>query len=327
MQYLINPSLPLLIDDWPGNPIKGDQFQYPGRGFRPKWSNIAKMVFHSNPQRREKKEDRWRPSVVRGHDYLQDKNDNWIVWLGHACFLIQLGGIRIITDPVFYDLPLIPRKVHLPFDPKVLQGIDYLLLSHDHRDHCDARSFKVLLQNNQVHILSSLRMGTVIQSWIGPTPLQEAGWYQTYQTQEEGLRISYLPAQHWCRRGLTDFNLRLWGSFMIEYDGYCIYFGADSASGPHFEQIGQLFQIDLALLGIGAYKPAFMMSDNHTSPSEAQEAFQQLGAKKMIPMHYGTYDLSNEPISEPLRLIQECFQEKGQQSQLLRPGVNEVVEL
>ena len=171
-------------------------------------------------------------------------------------------------------------------------------------------------------------MKTVIGSWIGNSPCVEAGWYQEFQTQHQGLRITYLPAQHWCRRGLNDFNLRLWGSFMIQLGDYTIYFGGDSASGSHFKKIGQLFpNIDLAILGVGAYKPAFMMKDNHTNPQEAYEAFQQLGAKRLFPMHYGTYDLSNEPISKPFYTIQQCFEHGQQSKQLMIGGVNEVLSL
>lgn len=328
MRYLKNDELPVMLPDWPGNPIEGKEFQYLDRSFRPEWKVVFRMLMTPNPQGKEKKQDQWRPEVFTDTNYLQDKTRDWIVWLGHASFLIQLKGIRMITDPVLFDLPFISRKVNIPFRASMLNNIDYVLLSHDHRDHCDEKSLKTVLKHNDPVILTSLRMHSIIGKWIANTPYQEAGWYQIYNTNLNGFKITYLPAQHWCRRGLKDFNWRLWGSFMIEAGDRTIYFGADSAFGNHFKEIGKLFpDIDIAILGIGAYKPEFMMKDNHTSPKEAYDAFKALGAKKMLPMHYGTYDLSNEPISEPYRLIQKYFEETEEQSDLLLPGINEVVPL
>lgn len=327
MEYLKNEALSTMLPDWKGNPILGKEFQYLDRAFRPEWKVVFKMLTTANPQRKQKRADQWKVPTQSDVSYLEDKRSDWIVWLGHATFVIQIGGVRMITDPVFYDLPMIPRKVKIPFDLKLLKNIDFVLLSHDHRDHCDKKSFATLLKNNNPTILTSLKMTDVIGPWIGRTTYQEAGWYQIYDTEKFDIRITYLPAQHWCRRGLTDFNRRLWGSFMIESKGKTIYFGADSAAGSHFRQIGALFpNIDVAILGIGAYKPEFMMRDNHTSPAEAYTAFQELGAKRMLPMHYGTFDLSNEPISEPFRWIQECF-ESGSNEALILPAVNEVVKM
>ncbi len=327
MQYLKNDQLETIRPDWKGNPITNGEFQYIGKSFRAEYSTVFKYLTTSNPQAKEKKSDKWRPAVHKKNGYLKG-NEDFVVWLGHATFLIQLNGVRMTTDPVFYDLPMLKRFVNIPFELDHLKGVDYVLLSHDHRDHCDKRSIKSFLKHNQSTILTSLKMTSVIGSWIGKTPVQEAGWYQRYAAEKEGIEIIYLPAQHWCRRGLIDFNRRLWGSFIIKTEKHTIYFGADSASGDHFKEIGTLFpEIDIAILGIGAYKPAFMMKDFHANPAEAKEAFDQLGAKQMIPMHYGTYDLSREPISEPYHWIQESFSDNGESKKLIIPGINEPVYL
>ena len=327
MQFLKNEDLEMVLPDWKGNPFHNNEFQYVGKSFRAEYSTVLRYLARRNPQAKEKKSDNWRPSVHRKNDYLRSDED-FIVWLGHATFLIQLNGVRMITDPVFYDLPLLKRFVRIPFDISDLANVDFVLLSHDHRDHCDEKSLKSFFKHNNSTILTSLKMTDVINSWVGNNVIQEAGWYQKYALQKEGIEIIYLPAQHWCRRGLTDFNRRLWGSFLIKSEKRTIYFGGDSASGSHFAEIGTLFQeIDIAILGIGAYKPEFMMKENHASPSEAKEAFDQLGAKQMIPMHYGTYDLSSEPISEPYHLIQQSFSESNEPEKLILPGINEVVYL
>ncbi|GJM36163.1 MAG: membrane protein [Saprospiraceae bacterium] len=328
MQFLYNPSLDIIKTDWPGNAFDGTEFQYADHAFRPDWRKLWRWQTGSNPQRAEKKADNWRPEVSQDHSYLHS-SDDYIVWLGHASFLIQLGGVRLITDPVLFDLPFIPRKVQLPYPIPQIRDLDYILVSHDHRDHCDKKSIKTLLQNNRPKkLLTSLKLSTIIGSWAGDTPIEEAGWYQRYKMPPTEPEIFFLPARHWCRRGLLDFNRRLAGSFLIRYQGKTIYFGADSGIGTHFREIGQLFpSIDLALLGIGAYSPDYMMQEIHTNPEEAKQAFEMLGAKQLIPMHYGTYDLSDEPISEPYHRVGALFSDNGQEEKLVRLGVGDVFYL
>jgi len=325
MKYLKNESLKTFKQGWKGNPFDKNEFQYVEDAFRPSFKKILKWQLSGNPQRKEKKADKWRLKVHSDISYLDSKKD-FICWLGHACFLIQLNGVRMITDPVLYDLPMIKRHATIPFDISAIKNIDYILLSHDHRDHCDKKSLKKILQNNKPQILTALKMSDVIGGWVGSINIQEAGWYQEYDLAISDLTISFLPSRHWCRRGLTDFNRRLWGSFMIQTPTHNLYFGGDSGFGPHFAEIKTLFpKIDFCFLGIGAYKPRIIMKENHASPQEAMEAFIQLGAKKMTPMHYGTYDLSDEPIGEPYRKIQECFEKDKNEDSLLLMDVNKAV--
>ena len=327
MQYLKNDELPTLLPDWRGNPHDGRSFQYLHEPFYPSYRKLLTWQFSPNPQRAEKKADGWAPEQAGDFSYLEDKQQDCIAWLGHASFLIQLDGVRLITDPIFNGLPFLKRRVGLPFPLELLRDIDYLLLSHDHRDHCDKRSIQDLLKHNQPRkILAPLKLSNVIAPWVGNTPIEEAAWYQTYHA--KNIEITFLPTRHWCRRGLFDFNRVLWGSFLIRSGDKQIYFGADSGMGPHFEEIGQLFPgIQYAMIGIGAYKPDYMMQEIHTSPREAMDAFQQLGAEKLIPMHYGTYDLSDEPASEPYREIQRHFHEAGLQERLRLPAVGQAVEV
>ena len=327
MDHILNRELPVLIPNWKGNPFDGTQFHYTGKAFTPAFSQLLKWQFSANPQRAEKKADTWRPEVRPLDLRSLDKSGNWLVWLGHATFLIQLNGLRFVTDPVLYNVSILKRLSPLPLAPELLSDIDYILLSHDHRDHCDVKSLRLLTQNNRTTILTSLLMGKLIRPWIGQTPVQEAAWFQAFSIPHKQLEIIYLPSQHWCRRGLTDFNRRLWGSFLLRSPDATIYFGADSATGDHFAEIGHHFEgIDLAILGIGAYKPDYMMSEVHTNPEETAAAFQQLQARKMLPMHHGTFDLSDEPVSEPQRRLHAVF-ENGRRHQLIAPAIGEVVRL
>lgn len=321
MEHLLNDDLECMLPDWKGNPFDGTEFQYLENPFKPQWKHIANYMLTRNPQGREKRQDKWRPKVQTDTSFLDSPKD-FIVWLGHASFLIQVNGKRLLTDPAFYNLALIQRRVGIPFGVEQFANLDYLLISHDHRDHCDKKSIKQVLKHANPSILTCLKMSNTIKNWVGQTPIQEAAWYQIYKT--EGVEVIYLPARHWSRRGLTDFNRVLWGSFLIRVNDKTIYFGGDSSVGNHFEEIGKLFpDIDVCMLGIGAYKPAEMMQAVHTSPQQAYEAFLQLGAKQMIPMHYGTYDLSWEPASEPYRMIHELFEQANKTESLLALDIGE----
>jgi L-ascorbate metabolism protein UlaG (beta-lactamase superfamily) len=332
MQYLLNPDLPVLPakrDSWRGNPVRNGEFQYIQHPFRPEWSKLLRWFLSRNPQQAEKKADNWRPPVAADTGYLAERERDFVVWLGHACFLIQLGGVRLLTDPNFIDTFYLRRLVKPVFSLAQLRGIDYVLLSHDHRDHVDAASLKTILAHNRVRkILAPLHLSRVVGAWVGSTPVEEAAWYQTFRTEAGAPEISLLPTRHWCRRGLTDFNRVLWGAFHIRSGKHSIYFGGDSAKTEYWAEVGTLFPVtDYALLGIGAYKPCYMMEDAHAAPEEALWGFRQMGARYFWPMHYGTYDLSDEPISEPYRRIHQLCREAGVSEQLLTPGVGEVVYL
>jgi hypothetical protein len=264
------------------------------------------------PQAAEKKADRWRLETIEGTEFITSAED-CIIWLGHATFFIRLGGITLLTDPVFYPLSgLVKRLSTLPCAVSDLRGIDYVLLSHAHRDHCDQRSLRELYRHNSYRLLTGLQIGKLVSGWLPQLEYQEAGWYQQYRSLPAGLTITYLPTQHWSNRFPWDTNETLWGSMMIQMGGKSIFFGGDSGYCTYHQQIGELFPaIDIAMLGVGAYKPSFMMSDVHTSPSEAVQLAHDLKAKALIPMHYGTYDLADEPPSEPERLLTE-MNEKGQ---------------
>ena len=327
MKYLKNDRLPLIRSDWEGNPYQDGQFRYPDKPFYPSWRKLLKWQLSTNPHKEEKKQDEWRPPRQQRKEDLFTEGD-FIAWLGHASFYLQLGKYRLITDPVLYDLPFIPRFVPLPYEVEEMPPLDFILLSHDHRDHCDKKSIQSLFRHHQLRkVLTALKMQDVIGSWINGTPVEEAAWYQVYDL-PGGLEVTFLPARHWCRRGLFDFNRRLWGSFLIRTPKQTIYFGADSGYAGHFREIGERFPgIDIAILGIGAYRPAYMMEEIHTSPADATRAFRDLGARYLLPMHYGTYDLSDEPISEPYRMIQQIFEEEDMKDRLLLAEVGEVIRL
>lgn len=175
----------------------------------------------------------------------------------HSSFIITLNEVTFITDPSFFDLPAVKREVPIPCDVNILNSIDYLLISHDHRDHFDKKSVNILVKNNPKinALLLPLNASHLFDTdKLSSVSKQEAGWYQEYNI-SSNVRVIFLPARHWGRRGLFDFNKTLWGSFLIIYESKKIFFGGDTAYDDEmFKSIHAEFgNIDICLLPIGAF--------------------------------------------------------------------------
>lgn len=297
--YKSNPLLKTIID-WKGTPVdKNGRFTNLYHPFTASLRDVLKWKLQRNPLREAKKAEQWSPEIITDHSWLNGDNDV-IVWLGHSSFYIRIGGIRLITDPVFGDILLIKRKTPFPIDPALLVNLDYILLSHDHRDHMDKQSLQLLARNNpNAEYLSGLGTEKIIHDFTGSDKISTAGWYQQYNTR---IPITFIPSRHWAKRGAFDTNKRLWGGFVIAADNKRIIFAGDSGYDVHYKELGKLFgSFDYALLGIGAYLPLDFMSPNHESPEDALKAMDDLHAAHMIPMHYATFDLSDELLSMPLK--------------------------
>jgi L-ascorbate metabolism protein UlaG (beta-lactamase superfamily) len=311
-----NPALPFVKQNWTGNVIdKRNQYINLDGASERTLKEVYKWQRQKNELKPLKRNQQAGVDVVKTNDFIKGRS-NAITWLGHASFFITLDGKQIVTDPVFDKVGPLKRYTALPCAVKDFTGVDYILLSHNHRDHCDKKSMQQLCrQNPNAIILTGLEIGKLLQSWKIANTIIEAGWYQSY---EQEMAITYLPARHWSRRGLNDMNQMLWGSFMIEGKDTTIYFGADSGLGTHFEEIPKLYKkIDYAILGIGAYKPEWFMGTSHTSPADALVAFKQLDAAYFIPMHHGTFDLSDEPVFYPKQQLQLLAEEQMLQLKVL----------
>lgn len=312
-RYEKNPNLETLLpeSEWKGNPLdrKGN-FLNTEFEFETNFSQVFKLLTGKKPQAKIKKADKWQQEVIKNNNFLIG-NQDVLVWLGHASFFMRLNGISILVDPVFFSLPNLPRMTKMPLNPEQFKDLDYILVSHNHRDHCDKKTLKLLAKNNPNTIyLTSLRLDKYIRRWTKSNNIQTAGWYQTYQT--ENINIHFLPTRHWCRRYLWDLNTELWGAFVIQFGNKTIYFGGDSGYGNHFEEVGQLFDIDYALIGSGAYAPEWFMAPSHVNPNDAFKAAKIMNAKTMIPMHFGTFDLSFEPPSEPARILKSIAKRQNE---------------
>jgi len=327
IEYLYNPDLPFIKENVQGNAFQDGQFKSLGEYKFPNFWDIMKWQMRAKPQRKEKKADNFQLQVVPGTEFLHAEED-MIVWLGHASFFIRLNGVNILIDPCLRSLPTLKRKVGLPCEIEEIVGLDYILMSHGHRDHFDVPSLKKIIpQNLGVEMLVPLKMGKLLDP-MGMYRYQEAAWWQEYKT-DDRVNIVFLPAKHWNKRGLFDFNDMLWGSFLIESHNQQIFFSGDTAYEGHFKDIQQVLdtEVDVCILPIGAYKPAEIMKHSHTSPEEAIQAFHDLKGKRFIPMHYGTYDLSDEPPGEPIRKLRQAAESSALQGELVELQVGEMYRL
>ncbi|MCL2073970.1 MAG: MBL fold metallo-hydrolase [Marinilabiliaceae bacterium] len=306
IEHRINPNLKVIKENWKGNVVIDGKFQNDSITQQIPLSNVLKWTFSRNPQRKEKRNDTF--TLQTNNFNPSSVSANSIVWLGHASFLININGVRIITDPSFFNLFTNKRKVAVPCPIDSLKQIDYLLISHDHRDHFDKKSVKTLIKNNpEIEALIPLNGSRLFsKNDIEKIKIQEAGWYQEYNLTTD-IRIIFMPAKHWGKRGTSDTNKTLWGSFVIISDKTKIFFAGDTAYDEHiFNEIRSLVgDIDICILPIGAYSPQWFMSSAHINPEEAVTIFFDLGGKCLIPMHYGTYNLSDEPPSEPIKILFE----------------------
>ncbi|MEX2511656.1 MAG: MBL fold metallo-hydrolase [Cyclobacteriaceae bacterium] len=305
--FMSNPELKTITPhpDWNGTPLnKKGNFVNLYHPFESSFGDLWKWQTSKNPQKKEKGEET-RTLKIEYDPNTLSIGDDYLIWLGHATYLIKVNGLVMLTDPVLFDNLFLKRESELPFMVEDLPPIDLLMISHNHRDHCDKKTIQYLsAQYPQMKILTGLKLGDVIKPWTEGQPIEEAGWYQQYNIKNENINITYVPSRHWSRRWLWDLNENLWGGFYIEFGEESIYFMGDSGLGPHFEDIKKtLGKPDHCLMGVGAYKPEWFMSQAHISPSDAIEAFNILEGKYFVPMHFGTFNLSDEPRFEPWDIL------------------------
>jgi L-ascorbate metabolism protein UlaG (beta-lactamase superfamily) len=241
-----------------------------------------------------------------------------ITWIGHASWLVQLDGVSLLIDPVFSERisGLIRRNAPPALRPEELPRIDATLLTHNHYDHYD--SFSVRAAGARAIVGNGMRVDV---------PSTELSWWDADFV--GGVRVSYVPSQHWSRRGLFDTNRTLWGGFVVEGRLARIYHAGDTAYFAGFAEIGARFPgIDAALLPIGAYDPPWFMEKQHMNPEQAVQAFIDLGAKKLVAMHWGTFKLTDEPLDEPPRRLRQEWARRALPAEALRiPAIGETIEL
>jgi L-ascorbate metabolism protein UlaG (beta-lactamase superfamily) len=256
------------------------------------------------------------------------RDQDTVVWLGHSSYFVQLGGRRVLIDPVFgtsaAPLPGMVRafdgtSIHSAAD---MPDVDYILISHDHYDHLDHASMREM-QPKTRRIVAGLGIGAHFEHWGYPVEkLQEADW-NTVLEFDPGLKIHVLPARHYSGRFFKR-NQSLWVSFALETPQRKLYFSGDSGFGPHFEEIGRrLGPFDLAALDSGQYNPRW--GNIHMNPEEASRAAELLGTRALLTAHAGRFTLARHAWDEPFRFAEAAASSKPYR--LLTPRIGEPVRL
>ncbi|MFG2574971.1 MBL fold metallo-hydrolase [Streptomyces sp. NPDC048481] len=233
-----------------------------------------------------------------------------VTWAGHASWVVGIGGLTVLTDPVWsrriLGTPARITPVGVPWEE--LPRIDAVVISHNHYDHLDAPTLRRLPRDTPVFVPAGLGRWFLRRRF---TRVTELDWWECAEL--SGVRFDFVPAHHWSKRSLVDTCRTLWGGWVLTApDGRRVYFAGDTGYGHWFSRIGERHPgIELALLPIGAYDPRWWLSDVHCDPEEAVRAALDLGARRMAPMHWGTFVLSAEPVLEPLTRVRAAWEKAG----------------
>jgi len=230
-----------------------------------------------------------------------------VTFIGHASFFLQIGGKTVMVDPNFARWLFVLKRLRRPgLRIADLPAIDLVLISHAHFDHLHRPSLRAIVQHN-------LRTRGVAPAIIVPTHvsdlISDLGFSETIEldwwknSRHGNLLVTHVPSRHWGARILKDSH-RGYGGFVLKAGKHSVYHAGDTAYFAGFSEIGRRLAPELALLPIGAYNPP-QFRNVHTNPADATRAFLDLKARWMVPMHYGTFRLSHEPVDEPLQLLDE----------------------
>jgi N-acyl-phosphatidylethanolamine-hydrolysing phospholipase D len=249
-----------------------------------------------------------------------------VTWIGHATTLVQMGGLNILLDPIFSQRasPVQfagPKRAQPPgIALEQLPHIDLVLISHNHYDHLDLASVQALSKQKAGSPLFVVPLG--VKKWMldqGIEKVQQLDWWGKIEL--AGLEVYLTPVQHWSARGVFDRRATLWGGYALLAQDFHVYFSGDAGYSQDFKDTQQHFAprqtsalgggFDLALLAVGAYEPRWFMKEQHLNPTEAVQVHLDLQAKRSIGVHWGTFELTDEPLDQPPLDLAIARQAKG----------------
>ena len=237
-----------------------------------------------------------------------------LTWVGHASFIARLGARLVAIDPIFSErIQGVVKRISPPgVVPESIPPIDVVLVTHNHYDHLDVPS----LQRIGPEALYVVPLGNAkTLERAGLRRVVELDWWQSHR--EGALEITLVPARHWSMRAPWDRNDGLWGGFVLRGPEGTAYHAGDTAFFDDFREIGERCgPIDWAMLPVGAYEPRWFMQPQHMNPEDALKAFELLGARTLVAMHWGTFILTDEPSQEPPARTREGFVKRWSEDRL-----------
>ena len=250
-------------------------------------------------------------------------------WLGHSTLLIEIDGLRVLTDPVWGPRASPsrfagPRRFQpVPVPLRAMPPLDLVIVSHDHYDHLDYPTIRELARHD-VPFVTSLGVGAHLEAWgVSPERIVELDWWETHRLPNTGLTITATPSQHFSGRGLKDRNATLWSSLVVESPRHRVFFSGDTGLTTEYAAIRERFgPFDLVMLEVGAFHPAW--GDIHLGPANALEALKLLGGGAFLPVHWGTFSLALHDWDEPAETLLALGPRRD--AQLLMPRLGEPVE-
>jgi len=270
------------------------------------------------------------PSVNPIDTWLQPPGSGLrVTWLGHSTVLIEIDGLRVVTDPVWgsraspSQLAGPKRFQPVPVALHDMPPVDLVVVSHDHYDHLDYPTIRQLAKV-EAPFVTSLGVGAHLEAWgVRPDRIVELDWWESHTLPNAELSVTAAPSQHFSGRGLKDRNVTLWSSMIVRSPRHSIFFSGDTGLTTEYRTIRErLGPFDLVMLEVGAFHPAW--GDIHLGPLNALEAFGLLGGGTFLPIHWGTFSLAMHAWDQPAEVLLEQAPRTG--ARLLMPRLGEAVE-
>ena len=249
-------------------------------------------------------------------------------WLGHSTVLIEIDGLRVLTDPVWgpraspsrFAGPKRFQPVPVPL--RALPPVDLVVVSHDHYDHLDYPTIRELAKRD-VPFVTSLGVGAHLEAWgVRSERIVELDWWESHRLRNTGLTVTAAPSQHFSGRGIKDRNTTLWSSMVIRTERHAVFFGGDGGLTSEYQVVRErLGSFDLVMLEVGAFHPAW--GDIHLGPENALKALAMLGGGAFLPVHWGTFCLAMHAWDQPAETLLELGPQAG--AQLVMPRLGEPV--